>query len=112
MRDAPAKLRHHARSNINDLDTLVTHGDTHPLRAIWAQNIQGTQRAYRGLQGGSREYVGKCVTMRHCVTTLSDLARAVVRLCPDHRDPERFHADKDDIAAALRSLARRLGDAA
>ena len=39
---------------------------------------------------------------------LTRLAAAVVRLSPSHRDPERFHEDKDAIAAELRRLARVL----
>lgn len=37
---------------------------------------------------------------------LRDLAAAVARLLPDRRDPERFHADKSEIAARLRRIAR------
>lgn len=37
---------------------------------------------------------------------LADLARRVARLRPSHRDPEWFHAEKDEIAAELRRLAR------
>ncbi len=36
---------------------------------------------------------------------LRDLAAAVVRLVPDRRDPEAFHADKSEIAARLRRVA-------
>lgn len=36
---------------------------------------------------------------------LASLAAQVSRLCPCHRDPHRFHADKSDIAARLRLLA-------
>jgi hypothetical protein len=39
---------------------------------------------------------------------LRDLSRAVRRLGPDHRDPERFHVDKSEIAARLSDLAARL----
>jgi hypothetical protein len=37
---------------------------------------------------------------------LADLARRLDRLRPDHRDPERFHIEKDEIAFELRRLAR------
>ncbi|MBB2163840.1 hypothetical protein HLH26_04685 [Gluconacetobacter sp. 1b LMG 1731] len=37
---------------------------------------------------------------------LDDLARAVQRLIPDRRDPEKFHADKSEIVAMLRRMAR------
>lgn len=37
---------------------------------------------------------------------LADLARRVQRLAPDHRDPERWHCEKSEIAAELRRLAR------
>lgn len=35
------------------------------------------------------------------------LAVRVDRLAPSQRDPERFHAEESEIAAALRRLARR-----
>ncbi|WP_290689983.1 MULTISPECIES: hypothetical protein [unclassified Haematobacter] len=37
---------------------------------------------------------------------LGDLADRLRRLCPDHRDPERFHIEKSEIEHALRSIAR------
>ena len=42
-------------------------------------------------------------------TDLERLAEAVRRLSPCHRDPERFHMDRAEIAGELRDLARRLG---
>jgi hypothetical protein len=41
---------------------------------------------------------------------LLDLSRAVTRLNPCHRDPERYHEDKSAIAGRLRSLSRRIGE--
>jgi len=41
-------------------------------------------------------------------TGLTDIADAVQRLTPDRRDPERFHAEKSEIVAALRRLAREI----
>lgn len=38
--------------------------------------------------------------------TLDALAERVVRLSPSHRDPERFHEEKSEVAAELRRLAR------
>lgn len=40
---------------------------------------------------------------------LLDLARRVARLQPSHRDPERFHEEKSEIAHALRELAKEAG---
>ena len=37
------------------------------------------------------------------------LAARVARLCPDHRDPHRFHEEKSEIEAELRRLARQRG---
>lgn len=37
---------------------------------------------------------------------LARLAARVARLAPSHRDPERFHEEKSEIAADLRRLAR------
>lgn len=39
---------------------------------------------------------------------LRDLARSVRRLTPDHRDPEKYHVDKDSIAVELGRLAREI----
>ena len=39
---------------------------------------------------------------------LADLAHKVARLAPSHRDPERYHADKSEIVAELRRLAREV----
>ena len=36
-----------------------------------------------------------------------ELAQRVRRLSPHHRDPERFHLEKDEIVRDLRTLARR-----
>jgi hypothetical protein len=57
-----------------------------------------------------REDVGKCATLRYCATrsTLGELAARVLRLCPDHRDPERFWHEKSEVAAELRRLAREV----
>ncbi len=41
---------------------------------------------------------------RAALVRLADLAR---RLCPDRRDPERFHIDRDAIERELRRLAGR-----
>ena len=41
--------------------------------------------------------------------TLLQLAARVRRLCPDRRDPERFHVEKDAIERELRRLARTWG---
>ncbi|WP_286702490.1 hypothetical protein [Acidiphilium sp. 37-64-53] len=37
--------------------------------------------------------------------TLLDLASRIARLSPDRRDPEKYHAEKSEIAAELRRLA-------
>ena len=37
---------------------------------------------------------------------LVELARRINRLRPSHRDPEAFHAEKSEIAATLRRIAR------
>ena len=40
--------------------------------------------------------------------TLLRLAGMARRLCPDRRDPEHFHIEKDAIERALRRLAGRV----
>jgi len=40
--------------------------------------------------------------------TLETLAHRVARLCPDHRDPHKFHEDKSDLAHELLLIARRM----
>jgi hypothetical protein len=42
------------------------------------------------------------------VVALHTLATRVSRLAPDRRDPERWHFEKDDIAKALRRIAREM----
>jgi hypothetical protein len=44
-------------------------------------------------------------------TNLHSLAARLARLSPDRRDPEQWHMEKDDIARALRRLARELDHA-
>lgn len=39
---------------------------------------------------------------------VEELAARVARLTVSHRDPERFHLEKDDIAHSLRCLADEL----
>lgn len=39
---------------------------------------------------------------------LETLARRVHRLCPDHRDPHKFHEEKSEIAFELKQLSRRI----
>lgn len=39
--------------------------------------------------------------------TLRELASKVRRLSPHHRDPERFHVEKDEVARMLLRLARQ-----
>ena len=44
--------------------------------------------------------------------SLKRLAGRVRRLCPDHRNPERFHEEKSEIAHEIATLARAMADAA
>jgi hypothetical protein len=39
---------------------------------------------------------------------IDQLAARVRRLCPSHRDPERFHQEKSAIADELRRLAQEM----
>jgi len=39
--------------------------------------------------------------------TLETLASRIHRLCPDHRDPHRFHEEKSEIAHELKMISRR-----
>jgi hypothetical protein len=39
---------------------------------------------------------------------ISELAYRVRILCPDHRDPHRFHEEKSEISYELTKLARRV----
>lgn len=39
---------------------------------------------------------------------LSNLSGRIRRLCPDHRDPHRFHEEKSEIAFELTTLAERI----
>lgn len=39
---------------------------------------------------------------------ISELVYRIRRLCPDHRNPHRFHEEKSEIAYELAELARRV----
>lgn len=39
---------------------------------------------------------------------IEDLVHRIRRLCPDHRDPHRFHEEKSEIAHELAQLAQRV----
>ncbi len=39
---------------------------------------------------------------------IAKLAHRIRRLCPDHRDPHRFHEEKSEIAYELTKLARKV----
>jgi len=39
---------------------------------------------------------------------IAELVRRIRRLCPDHRDPHRFHEEKSEIAHELTKLARKV----
>lgn len=39
---------------------------------------------------------------------IEDLVHRIRRLCPDHRDPHRFHEEKSEIAFELAQLAQRV----
>ena len=50
--------------------------------------------------------VAQRVTVDDSRDELLVLARQIDRLVPSHRDPERFHEAKSEIAHRLRELAR------
>lgn len=89
----------------------VTHSDA--LSSTLYGLVKVAKKA--GEYPQSREYaaIGKCVTVRHCVTAheLHELARVVRRLSPDRRNPERFHEEKSEVAASLIRIANSLGSA-
>lgn len=49
------------------------------------------------------------ITRNETWQKIGDLADRVRRLCPDHRDPERFHIEKSEIEHELRRIARVAG---
>ncbi|MCC6718238.1 MAG: hypothetical protein IT555_10165 [Acetobacteraceae bacterium] len=63
-----------------------------------------------------RKSASPCVTASPSVTPdstiIERLADAVRRLSPHHRDPERFHVDKHEIAAEMEQLAAAMRRAA
>lgn len=82
----------------------VTHGDAFP----YITPIHTRTRSHTGTHG---KHLYKKV--RHHASPchhqgISDLANAVQRLTIDRRDPEKFHADKSEIVAALRRIAREV----
>lgn len=89
---------------MTDAPDALTHTDA----LSYITPLRGRVRTHTH---GKHSY-GKCVSVRQvrqCVSNpdaLDDLARAVQRLIPDRRDPERFHIDKSEIVATLRRMAR------
>jgi hypothetical protein len=126
MTDALRKCVSAGSSHNNGLALLLTHTDAHS-----PTNYGSGFREHRG--AGERiptrprgEHVGGNASVRQCVgpialiskgtgtdahssasVDLEALARRVVRLSPDRRDPEQFHMEKSELAAELRRLARR-----
>lgn len=49
------------------------------------------------------------ITRNETWQRIGDLADRVRRLCPDHRNPERFHIEKSEIEHELRRLAAVAG---
>ena len=39
---------------------------------------------------------------------IAELVHRIRRLCPDHRDPHRFHEEKSEIAHELTKLAEKV----
>jgi len=39
---------------------------------------------------------------------IAELVHRIRRLCPDHRDPHRFHEEKSEIAHELAELGRKV----
>lgn len=58
------------------------------------------------LRGGVFRVVSPCVP--DLPDRLDALARHVGRLSPSHREPERYHEEKSEIAFELRVLARHV----
>lgn len=48
------------------------------------------------------------IEVRRLSEVIEVLVRRVERLCPDHRDPHRFHEEKSEIAHELSEIARRV----
>ena len=46
--------------------------------------------------------------MNRLAETLRQIALRVARNEPQHRDPERFHAEKSDIAHQIRTVAKEI----
>jgi hypothetical protein len=57
------------------------------------------------MSGGATEVAAGSQLVLVDRATLLRLARMARRLCPDRRDPERFHIEKDAIERELRRLA-------
>lgn len=77
----------------------LTHTDADSLEFHTAEII--SYKRTTALHGAHREMR----QVRQVRQELADLARAVSRLSPCHRDPERFHMDKAEIVGELRRLA-------
>lgn len=83
----------------------MTHMTHIPLRTVKV-DLEEHPRHVRRTPAPAREHVGGNASCASCVMDLEALAHRVVRLSPDRHDPERFHLEKDEVAAELRRLCR------
>src|SRR4051794_26215222 len=77
-------------------------GDAVTLVTLIARSIkvgESVEQRCRNTTDSSASGVLKAASSASPTARLTALARAVVRLSPSRRDPERFHMDKSEIAA-------------
>lgn len=70
-----------------------------PLKSLGAKGVCGCPPILR---------IGGVVHPTPLHERVTDLGNRVARLSVSHRDPERFHLDKSDLAHELRLIAKEL----
>ena len=87
---------------LRDRDSLIIWSGLSPYALLLPPSLKG--RTYRGTLEMNRSREEK----KNSKQKLNDLVRRIHRLCPDHRNPHRFHEEKSDIAYELTKLARQV----
>lgn len=56
------------------------------------------------------KHISEILTDMGWPAKLKELERRVRRNVPDHRDPERFHVEKDEIAHEIGTIAKEAAE--
>lgn len=93
----------------------ICHGDCHQPR-VMKPAFELLRKGFGGRSiAATTKPDRRCDMLRNKIEVtkrpsdqISELVQRIRRLCPDHRDPHRFHEEKSEIAFELTKLARRV----